>query len=78
MLIEIEGYNIHELLSGPKMKEKDLRQKFLRAVKMIDMCDFTDLFCRLYKFDRIPYSDNIDVDYVMDLDTWLVYKPKMR
>ncbi len=39
-----------------------------------EMEHFPDLFCRLYRFDRLDEGD-LDSDVVMDVDTDLVYRP---
>ena len=37
--------------------------------------DFPDVFCRLFNFERIVYSDDIIVDYVLDTDIDVIYSP---
>ena len=76
MLIEIESFYGNKLISGKKCTGKELRSKFKEAIKMADTDNFTVLFCRLFQFEEIPFDDNDKVDYVIDLDTYLVYKPR--
>ena len=75
MIVEIESYKIKDIyISGKSCSEKDLRQK-VKNVLLIENDNFVQLFCRLYNFDVInTFSDT--VDFVIDLDTHLVYKPK--
>lgn len=77
MIIEIESYNIKNLyLSGGSCSEKSLREKMNHILAMSDG-NFTELFCRVYGFELISDSVEIDApDFVIDLDTYILYKPK--
>lgn len=38
-----------------------------------EMEHFPDVFCRLYRFDRLDSTNEIDHDVMMDVDTdWIV------
>ena len=75
MIIEIESYLGDKLLSGKKCTEKELREKFKKALKVSQDENFLRIFCSMFKFEGIPFDENIEVDYVIDLDTHLVYTP---
>lgn len=38
--------------------------------------DFANVFWRLHNFDQIPYSEDIEVDFVLDMDTGKIYPPR--
>ena len=75
MLVYIESYFGDSLISGKRCTEKELREKFNRAVKLNEGGDFPALFCRMFEFEELPLSQKIQVDYIMDLDTHRVYMP---
>ncbi len=76
MLVYIESYWGDRLISGKKCSEKELRQKMKLVLEITQSEDFTALFCRMHQFDEYPLTDDIETDFVLDLDTCLVYKPK--
>ncbi|MDN3439997.1 hypothetical protein QMA04_18055 [Planococcus sp. APC 3900] len=76
MIIEIEGYLIQVLLTGKKCTKQQLKQMYLQADKLTyEYFDFPDVFCRLHSFEQIPYSEDIEVDFVIDTDTGGIYTP---
>jgi len=78
MLIEIEGFGTKILLSGKKYSVVTIKKMFYKALELSrEDNNFTPLFCRMYNYDvlEIPSSDNIQVDYIFDLDTELVLTP---
>ena len=76
MLVEIESYFGDRLISGKKCTENQLREKYMQAIKIADASNFTELFCRMFSFEEYPLSDDVQVDFVMDLDTNIVYAPQ--
>lgn len=40
-----------------------------------DACDFVSVFCARYGYDISPYDESIQLDYVVDIDIYKVYKP---
>ena len=77
MIIEIESYERKNLyLSGGTCSGKSLRDKMNHILAMSNG-NFVELFCRIYGFERVPDGVEIDTaDFVIDLDTYIVYKPK--
>ena len=76
MLVEIESFYGDRLISGKKCTEKALREKMNKILEMVeDARDFTPLFCRVYNYEEYPLSESHHVDFVIDLDTHLVYAP---
>jgi hypothetical protein len=77
LIIEIEGFlNNQILITSKKCSKQQLKQMYFQAKKITyESKDFPDVFCRLYNFERIVYSDDIRVDYVLDTDTDRIYSP---
>ena len=76
MLIYVDSFFGDSLLSGKKCSEKELRQRVLETKNQCETSDFAALFCRKYLFDELPISEDIQVDFIVDLDTYLVYVPR--
>jgi len=76
MLVFIESFWGNKIITGKKCTENELRNKFKKALKITQTAEFTALFCRMFQFDELPLDEDIHVDYIMDLDTLLVYKPR--
>ncbi|PET45966.1 hypothetical protein CN514_20790 [Bacillus sp. AFS001701] len=63
--------------TGRKCSKKELKQKYLQALSMInDISDLPDVFCRLHRFEQLPFDDEIEVDFVIDTDTDYIYSKK--
>ena len=78
MIIEIEGYHIKNriLVTGKKCTGGKLRWQMKKVIKHTeDDRHFLSLFCLLYGYEQIVYSDEIMADFVIDIDIYRVYKP---
>lgn len=75
MLIGIESINGDVLLSGKVASVGQLKQRMIAVLSDVSENDFVAVFCVRYGYDVYPYDENITVDYVIDLDTHLVYQP---
>lgn len=76
MIIEIDGYFNQALLTGKKCSKQQLRQMYRQADQLTsESRDFVNVFCRLHNFDQLPYSEDIEVDFVLDTDTGRIYSP---
>ncbi|XIH25210.1 hypothetical protein C1N73_28200 (plasmid) [Priestia aryabhattai] len=73
----IDGFFHKEIfLTGKKCSKQQLRQLYFEARKFTyEETDFSNVFCRLHKFDRIPFSKGIKADFILDTDTDRVYSP---
>jgi hypothetical protein len=76
LLVEIESYWGNKILAGKKCSEKVLRQKMIEALKITESEEFTSVFCRMFQFEEYSNSDDVRVDFVIDLDTRLLYSPR--
>ena len=75
MLIKIESFYGDSLFSGKVSSIGQLKHRVMTVVADCDIQDFISVFCARYSYDIYPYDESIQVDYVIDLDTYLVYKP---
>ena len=76
MIVEIEGYQIKAFVSGKKCRAGKLQWQMKKVVERIgDDQDFVSLFCHLFDYEEIAYSDETEADYVIDTDILRVYKP---
>ncbi len=58
------------------MYKNQLRQMYRQAKALTsNSSEFHSIFCRLYNFDQIPFSEDIKVDFVLHTDTDLIYTP---
>lgn len=76
LIIEIDGYWGSVYLSGKKCSKQRMREMYRQTKDGVtDIQDFPDMFCRLHRFDRIPGSDEMSIDFVLDTDTDRIYTP---
>lgn len=76
VIIEIDGFYCHALLSGKKYSKKQLKQMYWQSKQLTcDPKDFHYVFCRLYNFEKINFSEDIEVNFVLDIDTDRIYSP---
>ena len=61
-----------------KIKQQ-LKQMYLQAKEFcFNLSDLPNIFCRIHNFEQIPFSDDIEVDFVLDTDTDRIYSPFFR
>ena len=77
MIIMFDGYFHEEIvLIGRKYSKQQLKKMYIEARKQtFDEKELTDVFCRLYGFEKIPHETEIRVDFVLDTDTDIIYIP---
>jgi len=78
MLVFIDSYFGDRLISGRKCSLKELQERFRKVIEISHGEDFTALFCRVYNFEELPLDDDLEIDMVIVLDTYRVYKPRRR
>ena len=76
MLIEIESTYGDKLIHGSHLDREELQNAFKEILQTVSEKDFLSVFCARYGYEELPYSDTIRVDYILDLDTHLLIKPK--
>ena len=76
MLIEIESAYGDKLIRGSHLDREALQNALKEILPTVSEKDFLSVFCTRYGYEELPYSDTILVDYIFDLDTHLLIKPK--
>ena len=76
VLILIESFPRDRLISGKSCSAKELEERFRQVLKLAGEKDFADVFCRMYGFEEYLMEKDIPVDFVIDLDTHLLYRPR--
>lgn len=73
----IDGYFHGEIfLIGKKCTRQQLNQMYLQARKLTnEEKDFPDVFCRLHPFEKLPFAQDKEVDFVIDTDADRIYSP---
>ncbi|KES14885.1 Aldo/keto reductase family [Gilliamella apicola SCGC AB-598-I20] len=75
MIIEVESYCGNTLISGKVRNIGQLKNRMMKIIKEFGTDNFVDFFCVQFGFNVYPYDEYIIADYVIDLDTYQVYKP---
>ena len=76
MLIEIETVYGDKIIHGRHFEYTELKNVFRNFIATVSEKDFVATFCADYGYEEISYADDIVVDYVIDLDTHMLIKPK--
>ena len=75
MIIKIEGYQVQTLVSGKKCSESKLHWQMKKTIDyMTGETKFISMFSRLFDYEEIEYSEEIKVDYTIDIDTYEIFK----
>lgn len=72
MIVEIDGYFENELVAGKTCSIMELsRRVTVTKTHCTNIDDFTDTFCKLFNFERLPskYDEGVRLDCVIDIDT---------
>lgn len=77
MIIRFDGYYAEGGVTGKKCSKAALRRKFSKLINKVPPEDIVAFFRRVYHFDEIEtkYRGNLKCDFVIDLDTYSIYKP---
>ena len=74
MLLEIESAYGDKIIHGRYFDINELQNTIKEILETVGEENFTSVFCSRFKYEEIPYSDDISVDYTIDLDTHLLFK----
>ena len=69
MIIEIESAYGDKLIYGKHLDKCELQKAVKDILQGVNEEGFELIFCGRYGYEVIPYSDDIVVDYIIDLDT---------
>ena len=75
-MIELESIYGDKLIHGSHLDRYELQTALKQILQTFTEKDFLSVFCARYGYEELPYSNNVCVDYIIDLDTHLLIKPK--
>jgi hypothetical protein len=78
VVVEIDGFFENSFLIGKTCSITELSDNYRIAKNQCtSMSEFTDVFCRLFQFERVPssYLESVRSDIVIDTDTDHIYAP---
>lgn len=78
MLIELESVYGDKIIHGRHLERLELKNTISELLRTVDEREFPSILCSRYGYEEVPYSDNIRVDYIIDLDAHLLIKPKYK
>ncbi len=76
MLIEIESAYGDKHIRGKRLTHNELDRITRDLIVAVGERGFVSAFCSRYGHEEIPFSPHVMVDYVIDLDTHMILKPK--
>lgn len=76
MLIEIESVYGDKILHGKHFDKNQLQSIVKELICTVGENAFCSAFCTRYGYEEVTYSDGIDIDYIIDLDTHLIFTPR--
>ena len=76
MLIELESVYGDKLIHGSHLNGNELQNAIKEILQTVSEKEFFSVFCARYGYEELPYSSAVRVDYIIDLDTHLLIKPK--
>jgi predicted nucleic-acid-binding Zn-ribbon protein len=65
-----------KLIHGSHLDRDELQTALKQILQTFTEKDFLSVFCTRYGYEELPNSDTVRVDYIIDLDTHLLIKPK--
>ncbi len=75
MIIEIESVYGDTIIHGQYYNNHQLKSIVKDLLTYVDESEFVSAFCKRYGFELIDRK-SINADYIIDLDTHKVIKPK--
>ncbi len=76
MLIELESVCGDRIIHGKHLTKVELQNAMNEILKTVKESDFLSVFCARYGYEELPYTDAIQVNYIIDLDIHLLIEPK--
>ncbi len=77
MLVEIESVYGNRLLHRKRIKFSEIKLMLENLFEIVDEKDFVAIACARLGFEELPYDEKTqEVDYVIDLSTYKIYKPQ--
>ena len=76
MLIELESVYGDKLIHGSHLDRDELQNAITEILQTVTEKEFLCTFCARYGYEELSYSNTVQVDYTIDLDTHLLIEPK--
>lgn len=76
MIVEIESVYGDSLLHGRKMTLSEIDKMMKEVLNVASEKEFIEVFCNKTGCEVLGYQSDVYVDYIIDLDTHIVYKPR--
>jgi len=76
MIIEIESVYGDVILHGKHINESELHSIVNDLLSLVKESEFVSAFCMRYGYEQTPYSNDLKVDFTIDLDTHRLVKPR--
>ena len=76
MKLYIESVYGDIIIHGKRIEDEELREITKELLNLVGEKEFSSAFIMRYGYEELPFDIHTKVDYVIDLDTHLVYKPK--
>lgn len=76
MIVEIESVYGDSLLHGRKMTLSEIKNLTNKVLNMVSEQEFIEVFCNKTGCEVLDYQSDVNVDYIIDLDTHKIYKPR--
>lgn len=74
MIIEIESVYGDVLLYGTSVCLSQLNKQVIDVLSLVSEKDFVPVFCSRYGYEITSNRADLTTDYVVDLDTHMVYR----
>lgn len=76
MLVEIDGFFQQVIVYGRKSNQFELKRMYHDALTQVtNIKELAEVFCNIHNFETVPYSADVQVDFVIDTDTNRIYSP---
>ena len=76
MLIELESVYGDKIIHGKHLTKNELQSAMKEILENSAETDFLSVFCSRFGYEELPYTDAVQVDYIIDLDTHLLINPQ--
>ena len=76
MLIELESAYGDKIIQGKHLTQNELQSAIKEILENSAERDFLSIFCSRFEYEELPYTDSIQADYRIDLDSHLLIKPQ--
>ena len=76
MLIELESVYGDKIIRGKQLTQNELQSAIKEILENSSERDFISVFCLRFGYEELLYTDSVQVDYRIDLDSHSLIKPQ--